>query len=226
MTTDMPFQTTTHPRGRVRGRRRWRRRRLHPTAAAPQTSLLTALLLLGATAGVGVVGGIAIQKHWGGTSSSAGALASGRFPAAASGLNGARVAGGSGAATPAATGPGGFAASGTAGTVKAIDGTAFYVTDFQGNVVKVTTDAASTVSVTKAGAVKDVKPGDTVVVQGTQTKTGYRATSISVGGAGGLGRFGRGGGAGFGGAAGAGGSSTETPSGFGGDTQTPSGFGR
>lgn len=194
-----------------------------PPARPRKLPVATALLLLCTTAGVGVIGGIAIQKHWGGAPSSGGAFADGRLAAvgsgagsaaAAAGANGRQGAGGSGA-----TGASGFAGAGTIGTVKAIDGTALYVTDTQGNVVKITTDAASIVSVTKPGSVKDIEPGDRVVVQGSRSATGYKATTISVGGAGGAGFGGRGGLGGRGGSAaggGFGGGGTEAPSGFGG----------
>jgi hypothetical protein len=127
---------------------------------------VTALLLLSTAVGIGVVFGVLIQKHWGGTPAASGF--NGRAPAAARSGSG---AGPSGARS--------FAQSGTAGQVKAIDGTTLYVTDTQGNVVKVTTRPGVTVQVTRPGTLKSISPGDFVVVQGTKTKSGYRATSIS-----------------------------------------------
>ena len=51
--------------------------------------------------------------------------------------------------------------------------------------MKVSTSAASQVTKTVSGTVKDVHPGDTVVVRGTTQKNGTVApSSISVGGAG------------------------------------------
>jgi hypothetical protein len=63
--------------------------------------------------------------------------------------------------------------------VKAIDGTTLYVTDLQGNTVKVTTGPGSHVRVTSDATLEKVRPGDYVTVQGTKTASGYRATSIT-----------------------------------------------
>jgi hypothetical protein len=155
---------------------------------------VTALLLLSAAVGIGVVFGVLIQKHWGGSPAASGF--NGRAPAAARGGSG---AGPSGARS--------FAQSGTAGQVKAIDGTTLYVTDTQGNLVKVTTGPGVTVRVTRLGTLKSISPGDFVVVQGTKTTSGYRATSISDsgtsgGGAGGPLVFGQPGGSANGGGGG------------------------
>ena len=77
-----------------------------------------------------------------------------------------------------------------------IKGTTLYVTDTSGNTVKVTTSAASTVTKTVATNVKSIRPGQTVVVRGTQQKNGnITAESITIGGTGGgFGGFGGGGG--------------------------------
>ena len=51
-----------------------------------------------------------------------------------------------------------------------------------------TTSAASQVTKTVSGTVKDVHPGDTVVVRGTQQSNGnIAASSVTLGGAGGFG---------------------------------------
>ncbi len=172
---------------------------------------LTALLAASAVAGVGVVGGILIQKHWGGSSGGAGG---GGNAAAFAALRAARGAGGdlgagvtgatgaTGAAIPGAAGGRGF--GGTAGTVKTIDGTTLYVTDTTGNIIKVTTVPGITVRVTKNGTLQDIHPGDTVIVQGEATGGVVAATAVTLGGAGGrFGGFGRGGGLGSGGGSGA-----------------------
>ena len=127
--------------------------------------LFTAGLALCAAIGAGVVCGILIQKHWGGSGSGGGR---GAAALAAFSGRGARPAGANA-----------FARGGTVGQVKAIDGTSLYVTDLQGDTVKVTTGPGVRVRVTSDTTLKKVRPGDYVTVQGTQTKTGYRATSIT-----------------------------------------------
>ncbi len=172
---------------------------------------VTAGLALCAAIGAGVVLGIVIQKHWGGSGSAGGARRAAGLAAAFTGRTG------TGTGTGSEGRAGGFTRSGTTGQVKAIEGTTLYVTDLQGNTIKVTSGPGVRVRVTSDGTLKKVSPGDYVVVQGTQTKTGYRATSITDSGtespfAGGLG----GGGVFGGGSSGGGGSSsTQQPGGNG-----------
>lgn len=147
--------------------------------------LLTGALALCAAIGGGVVLGIAIQKHWGSGGSTGGGRSAALAAALAASSGSATSSGAGSAARGGAAGAGGFARSGTAGQVKAIDGTSIYVTDTDGNVVKVTTDPGVQVRVTKTGSLKSIVPGDFVVVQGTKTKAGYKATSISDSGSGG-----------------------------------------
>ena len=143
-----------------------------PPPRRKRLPLVTAGLALCAAIGAGVVFGILIQKHWGGSSSGGGRAAS----LAATFAARAGQTGGSGSR---AGGAGAFTRSGTVGQVKAIDGTSLYVTDLQGNTVKVTTGPGVRVRVTSDGTLKKVRPGDYVTVQGTQTTTGYKATSIT-----------------------------------------------
>jgi hypothetical protein len=163
---------------------------------------VTAGLALCAAIGAGVVFGILIQKHWGGSGSGGGGRAASL--AAFAGRTG--QAGGTGRAA----GAGAFARGGTVGQVKAIDGSSLYVTDLQGNTVKVTTEPGVRVRVTSNSTLKKVSPGDYVTVQGTQTASGYKATSITDSGTespfGGGGLFG-------GGGSGSGGSTGTQPSG-------------
>jgi hypothetical protein len=166
---------------------------LPPLPRRPRLPLVTAALSVCVLVGVGVVGGIAIQKHWGGSSSGGRAAALASLGQGASGAAGSRGTGRGGLGA----GAGAFVRSGTAGQVKAIDGKSLYVTDTQGNTVKVTTTPGVSVRVAKDGSLKSVKPGDFVVVQGTKTEDGYRATSITDSGK--QGSAGAGGGTGFGG---------------------------
>ncbi|MFC9325827.1 hypothetical protein [Kitasatospora sp. NPDC057015] len=96
------------------------------------------------------------------------------------------AAGGAGA--PGGTGAGGF----TRGTVKVVDGTTVYLTDANGNTVKVTTGDSTKVQLNKEGKVGDLQPGQSVTVVGTPDASGaYAATQLVEGAAtGGFGGFG------------------------------------
>ncbi|BAJ29811.1 MULTISPECIES: DUF5666 domain-containing protein [Kitasatospora] len=95
-------------------------------------------------------------------------------------------------------GGGGGAAGGfTRGTVKSVEGDTVYLTDANGNTVKVTTQDSTKVTTTKEGKVGDLQPGQTVTVLGSKAADGsYSATQLTEGGA--AGGFGgnRGGGTG------------------------------
>jgi hypothetical protein len=154
--------------------------------------LLTNMLVLCAAVGIGVIGGVLIEKHWGG-GGSGGGTAGGRAAAFAALAGRGGQTGGSGGTTGGRAG--GFARNGTVGQVKTIDGKNLYITDLQGNVLKVTTGPGVRVRVTSDGTIKKVFPGDYVTVQGAQTATGYTVTSITDTGTespvgGGLGAFG------------------------------------
>ncbi|MGW3039841.1 hypothetical protein ACWC9T_07250 [Kitasatospora sp. NPDC001159] len=83
------------------------------------------------------------------------------------------------------------------GTVKAVDGSTVYLTDANGNTIKVTTADTTKVQLNKDGKVADLQPGQSVTVVGTPDSSGgYNASQLVEGGA--AGGFG-GGGGGFGG---------------------------
>jgi hypothetical protein len=134
----------------------------------PRVTLVLCVAIVGAGA---FIGGAEAQKHLNSSSSTGG------------GGNGAALASRFGG-----TGRGGGATLGggaTVGTVTAIKGSTLYVTDASGNTVKVSTSAASRVTKTVTGSLKDVHPGDTIVVQGsTGSKGTIAARSITLGGAG------------------------------------------
>jgi hypothetical protein len=103
-----------------------------------------------------------------------------------------RLGGGTGGAGLGGGGTGGT----TFGTVKLVDGNNVYVQDASGNVVKFTTNGSTTVNLSTTGTVKQLKPGTTVIVQGSASNDGTStATSISQnsGSGGGAGPFGGGG---------------------------------
>ena len=124
---------------------------------------------------IGTLGGIAIQKHEdrgsattaSATGATAGAFAGGR------GAGGAPGAGGGGG------GAGGAGA--TVGTVKLIDGSNIYVTEANGTVVKVAVNAASQLTKTDPATIKDITPGESVIVRGaTGTDGSVTATAVTA----------------------------------------------
>ncbi|GLW68561.1 hypothetical protein Kpho02_08600 [Kitasatospora phosalacinea] len=101
--------------------------------------------------------------------------------------------------------PGGAAGGFTRGTVKSVEGSTVYLTDANGNTVKVTTQDSTKVTTTKEGKVGDLQPGQTVTVLGSKGADGsYSATQLTEGNAAG-GFGGRGAGGGTGGTGGNGG---------------------
>jgi len=186
--------------------RRPRRRLLAPTPVALLIVLMTAC---------GFIAGVLVEKGQGSSAGSAGA-ASG-LAARLAGLRGGTTAGGATGASRSGSGGGGglagaFAGAGAAasGQVAFIQGGELYVTNAEGNTVKVTTSPGSTVTKTVKSSVKDIHPGETVVVTGSKGSGGVvSAESIRVGGgaSGGLAAlFGGAGAGGSSGSAGAGGS--------------------
>jgi hypothetical protein len=159
----------------------------------------TVALVLALVATIGFLAGVQVQKRHTPAATAVGAFGAGT----GGGAN--RTGTGQGAG---ATGAGGAGGGATVGQVKVIDGSTMYVLDRDGNTVHVSTSASSRFSKTVDGSVQDVRPGDTVVVQGTKAADGsVDASSVTIGGAGGFsGRGGgRGGGGGGGGGAGRGG---------------------
>jgi hypothetical protein len=146
----------------------------------PLTAVLAAVVLVGA----GFLGGVQIQKHYGGSSSGS---ASGAAAAFASRFRGAGGAGAAGGAAGFFGGGAGGASSGAAGgsqeigQVSLIKGSTLYLADFLGNTIKVQIPATVRVSETTRTTVRGIHPGDTVTAQVTKLKNGnYRATSVTV----------------------------------------------
>ncbi len=178
-----------------------------PRSMARRLGGLTSVLVLGVFAAAGFIGGVQVQKHQGGTSQVAtgggGAAAAARAAGAgvtttvpgatgeagpSSSVAGGALRGAQGGAGAAArgAGAGGALAAGaaTAGQVKLVDGPNIYVTDAQGNVVKVVTTPSSRFTRTGAGSISDVRPGDTVIVQGQKGEDGIvTATAVANSGA-------------------------------------------
>jgi hypothetical protein len=128
------------------------RRRL----VTPVTAVLTAVLI----AALGFIGGVKVQKAQG-----TGTGGTGRAAAFARGFGGGAGGGGGGGAT--------------VGSVASVDGKNFYVKDSSGTTVRVRTTSNSKITRTAVAKVRDVHPGDTVIVQGT-TSSGGTVTATSV----------------------------------------------
>jgi hypothetical protein len=157
----------------------------------PRQRLLTPipLALLGVLLiACGFIGGVLVEKGQS-TSNSAGGGAGGlasRFAALRSGASGTGARSGASAAGGAGGFLGGGAGGGrTAGQVAYLAGSTLYLTNSEGNTVKVATSAGTTVTKTVSSAVKDIHPGETITVTGTSGKGGaVSAESISVGSSG------------------------------------------
>jgi hypothetical protein len=175
---------------------------------AVPTAALVALLLVGG----GFWAGAALQKSHGSSSSSgAGSAASFlsrlRSTAGASGATGTGQTGTTGAGA-GATGAGGFGLGSSAaatGTISVVDGKVLYVLTTSGALVKVTLGPSTSITRNAKSTPIDLRPGDTVVIQGaTATNGNVSAASVaatapgvsSAGGFGGGGRFGGSGGSG------------------------------
>jgi hypothetical protein len=183
------------------------RRRLLRTGGHPIPLALIGVLLIAC----GFIGGVLVEKGQSSSSSAAGGASSlaSRFTALR-GAAGASAGGGTGVARSTSGGSGASLLSGGGGTsgggatigqVAYVSGHTLYVTNAEGNTIKVTTSVASTVSKTIKSDVKGIHPGETVIVTGGAGANGtVSAESIRVseaGASGGLGAlFGGGGGRG------------------------------
>ncbi|MGD0455253.1 MAG: hypothetical protein ABSB69_16830 [Solirubrobacteraceae bacterium] len=154
-----------------------RRRLLTPIPLA----LLGVLLIAG-----GFIAGVQVQKGQTSTASTGGASASlaSRFAALGGGTSGTGK-------TPTGAAAGGFPGAGTgagrptSGTVAYLDGNTLYVTNSEGNTVKVKTSPSTSVTKTVKTKLKGIYPGETVTVTGAIGSNGtVSAESISVGSSG------------------------------------------
>ena len=171
-----------------------------PRAKLPSITLILVAIVV---ASAGFLGGALVGKHYGSSSSSNLAAAfRGLAARASSSASAGSGAGGTG------TGAGGSGTGGrsglfgggnaTIGTIKLIDGGTVYVQTTAGDIVQVATSAGTKVTVSSTVPVKDLQPGETVIVMGSKNSSGaIAATSISQTSLGGFG--GGGGGAGAGG---------------------------
>ena len=145
-----------------------------PRAKLPSLTLVLAALVV---ASAGFIGGIVVGKHYGSSGSGSPASAFSRFAAGASAT--ARTGAGAGAGLGGRGG--GFAAgNATIGTIKLIDGGTVYVQTSGGDIVQVSTSAGTKVTASSTVPIKDLQPGQTVIVEGAKnSRGGVTATSIS-----------------------------------------------
>jgi hypothetical protein len=160
------------------------RRRLLGTGANPVFLGLLCVLLIAC----GFIGGVLVEKGETSSSSSTGSAATSlasRFRALRGGTGTGASAGAAASASGGASAGSGFTRP-TAGTVAYLDGKTLYVTNSEGNTVKVSTSAATSVSKTVKSSVAGIHPGETVTVTGSTGANGaVSAESISVGSSGG-----------------------------------------
>jgi hypothetical protein len=147
-----------------------------PRAKLPSLTLVLAAVVV---ASAGFLGGALVGKHYGSSTSGNLAAAFGRLAAGPTTSGGTGTGSGSGAGTG---GRGGLFGRGnaTVGTIKLIDGATVYVQTAAGDIVQVATSAGTKVTVSSTVPVKDLQPGETVIVMGSKNPSGaIAATSIS-----------------------------------------------
>jgi hypothetical protein len=127
------------------------------------TLWLAAIVVLAVAFG----GGVWTHAALAGTSTAAAPARAGGQPAQATGQTGAGRQGAGGAAR------------GTTGTIDRVEGTTVYVKTQQGTEVAVSTSDTTKVDVATPGAVADLKPGATIVVQGA-TGTDGKVTAQTI----------------------------------------------
>jgi hypothetical protein len=158
-----------------------------PRAKLPSLTMFLMALVI---AGAGFYAGALVGKHHSG--SAAGGFAAFRAGAGA----GAGATSTAGATGTGRTGAGGFlgggaAGSDTIGTIKLIDGNTVYVETETGTIVQVQVSGTTKITISSTGTVKNLAPGQTVVVGGAKNSSGgVSATSVSQ--SSGVGAFGGG----------------------------------
>jgi hypothetical protein len=147
-----------------------------PRAKLPSLTLILVAIVV---ASAGFLGGAMVGKHYGSSSS-------GNLAAAFSRFAGARASATASAGAGSGSGLGGRAGglfgggNATVGTIKLVDGSTVYVQTTAGDIVSVATSAGTKVTVSNTVPVKDLRPGETVIVEGSKNSSGaIAATSIS-----------------------------------------------
>lgn len=147
-----------------------------PRAKLPSVTLILVAIVV---ASAGFLGGALVGKHYG--SSGTGSLAA-AFRGLAARATATASPGASGSTGSGFAGRGGVLGGGNAtiGTIKLIDGSIVYVQNTEGDIVQVATSSGTKVTISETVPVKDLQPGETVIVEGSKNKSGaIAATSIS-----------------------------------------------
>ena len=155
--------------------RRPRRRLLSPAPLALLAVLLTAC---------GFIGGALVEKGQASSSSSSAATGGGASRSAAlrAAAGGGTRTGSSGREAAGSTASSSGFTRPTAGQVAYVAGHTLYVTNAEGNTIKVTTSAGTSVTKAVKATVKGIHPGETVTITGASAADGsLAAESISVG---------------------------------------------
>jgi hypothetical protein len=153
-----------------------------PRAKLPSLTLLLAAIVV---ASAGFLGGALVGKHYGSSGSGGLAGAFSRFAGAGTGASASASPGSSSRPRGGSGFPGGGGGvfgggNATVGTIKLVDGTTVYVQTAAGDIVQVATSAGTKVTVSSSVPVKDLRPGETVIVEGSKNSSGaIAATSIS-----------------------------------------------
>ncbi len=158
------------------------RRRLLGTGANPIFLALLAVLAIAC----GFIGGVLVEKGQTPSGSVGGATAglAARFSALRGGTSSTTARSGAAGAAGELFGAG--AGRPTSGTVAYLAGSTLYVTNAEGNTVKVKTSAGTNVTKNVKASVTGIHPGETVTVTGAAAANGtVNAESISVGASGG-----------------------------------------
>jgi hypothetical protein len=162
------------------------RRRLLGTGANPIFLALLGVLAIAC----GFIGGVLVEKGQTSSGSAAGGTAglASRFAALRGRASATTARSGAAGAAGGFFGAGAGAGAGrpTSGTVAYLAGSTLYVTNAEGNTVKVKTSAGTSVSKNVKASVTGIHPGETVTVTGAAAANGtVNAESISVGSSGG-----------------------------------------
>lgn len=162
---------------------------------------ITLALGAGVLVAAGFIGGVLVQKHYGGASGAGGNARAGAFASAfAGGRGNATGAAGTGSGTGrggfgggggggfGGGGAGGFGAGGglggdsITGSITVVTGDTLYITAADGTVYTVKTSGSTSVSISSSGSLSRLKPGQKVTVSGTAGSGGtVEATTITAG---------------------------------------------
>jgi hypothetical protein len=139
--------------------------------AIPLAGLVAALLVA-----AGFFAGATLEKNHRGATSGAAALASSFRSARLASSTAATGTSGAGTAFPLASG----SSAATTGTVSIVDGNTVYVLTSSGSLVKVELTSSTTITRNAKVEQVDLRPGDTVTVEGASTDGRVVASSLSA----------------------------------------------